>query len=146
MLWVQGWDALTTGLHPTVCTPSCTQCPNLPFQFGCSSHNFSILGERPFLPATAETTQLITLLCGSPLCKVLSLTWGSPLVEPSCAVAKLHSCRLSSFLVRGKLYFLNMLKLEAFSLTSLTLYSLVSRLICVWVTVGTSNDNKPWLK
>lgn len=131
-------------LQATVCTPSCTQCPDLPFQFGCSSQNFSLLGEQQFLPATPETTLLITLLCCSPLREVVVPRLG----ESSCRT--LLCCGKTSFLQakqfsykRETIFSEHAEVIKAFSLTSLTLYSLLSRLICVQVTVRTSNDKKP---
>lgn len=64
-------------------------------------------------------------------------------MAPTCAVAKLHSRGLTSFLTRRNLYFYECGEVtKAFSFTFLKLYSLVSRLICVYVRARTSNDNK----
>ena len=65
---------------------------------------FSALGEQQFLSARSETHLLIALLCCS-LLWALTLAGKSPLVAPTCAVAKLHSPWLMSFLLRGNLCF-----------------------------------------
>lgn len=105
---------------------------------------FSLLGEQSFLSATPETKLLIILLCCSPLWAIAVLC----LEESSCGT---HLCcsktsfpRANKFSYKKESVFLWMWW-KAFSFTFLKLYSLVSRLICVYVRARTSNDNKPEL-